>query len=1162
MESTKKKSQKTTHSFEPKRSKRYNCTKCQKSFNSLSDFKDHVRHNFSCRSGFCCNFCPYIGYNEVSFNFHLQSNSKCRNSYNESQVATGVLPYTFESIQGINTSQNSKSFRLKNQYHEETDNQSTIVTIKDRTEERRVKISNKSTNVNNYLDISRTVAGINNNQPSSTFELTSNGEFETNSNLFFVDVQAFQNSRKACTFTGKRLELDSDSIELDFDKNNSCDNSSVESNNPSIEDQHDNQDQQTVATSTQLHSQQYSRNLLSHNCPSQEFDITNEQDLLQKHFTSLTFTPHEHILMDLYHILKASNTPLIVFDRIITWLKKHDHEIKSIDATNLSPRHRFIIDLNHKLYQDKIVMKPLVNPIYLSSGRQTNVVTFSFKEIILKIVTNKSLFCPDNLLLDPKDPCKVPTESDHYGEVNTGSWWKEAIQNECKEPNHILMPFCHFIDGLKIDKYGKLSVEAVLSCCLWFNRKARNRSSTWHVQGFIQDQTMFHNQDGYVRDDRAQDYHDMMAKIFQEMKEIYDNGGIKLVLDFGNGYKHTVIAIPVIQFIIGDCKGNDLLCGRKGGHHLNMKGLCRDCNISPKDGDKISSRRALPCKFHSIDTIVGRSKAELDKYSFLPIRNCFTNISFGGCRRNIYGATPAEILHAVLLGLCQYITDSMELIFTESSMYLISNTAIKIYEISRRQSERDLPDMGPFKKGLFSVKSLKAKERFARLYCIFLALCNSYLIKELMKKKRKRTETEPSKNLTLQNLRDFKTVVEDTLLFYLWMKKETFPKSDFEVKKNQRESRALRRIKSYLRIFKKNVIRGGNGLRTPKFHQMLHVVDYIKRHGSPINYDGSRGENFGKILIKDNAKLTNKQKETLNFDIGRRISEEDIINKASNIFHENIGLWPSEYCSEIDLMSGSEISHSNETRSSNTVSLHKFRLRVVIEDQQNSVDNSVSKLVDVNIDWTSARIKEPLFSFKPELLRKVAARLFLGSPNIGGKIDPNNSIPGYTHIVKDDIIYRANPCYFKKGCWYDWAYFEWDGFSDPIPGRIMMILDLSDTEILYRDQANDSTEDHVVHHLTKEIWLVILAAVTPKASQTEDLSDMHFDSSIITRVKLHDDNEVYMVPLSTLAGPCFVVYNQNYTSSKSSNSNVIDDRTAYVVKPMREWGDEFLPSLN
>lgn len=47
------------------------------------------------------------------------------------------------------------------------------------------------------------------------------------------------------------------------------------------------------------------------------------------------------------------------------------------------------------------------------------------------------------------------------------------------------------------------------------------------------------------------------------MKKICDNGGMKLTLDFGNNKKHDVILIHVIQFIIGHCKGNDLLCGRK-----------------------------------------------------------------------------------------------------------------------------------------------------------------------------------------------------------------------------------------------------------------------------------------------------------------------------------------------------------------------------------------------------------------------------------------------------------------------------------------------------------------------------------------------------------------------------------------------------------------------
>ena len=62
-----------------------------------------------------------------------------------------------------------------------------------------------------------------------------------------------------------------------------------------------------------------------------------------------------------------------------------------------------------------------------------------------------------------------PIESDYVGEVNSGTWMKNTIEKECTLPTHILMPFCYFIDGLNIDKYGKLTVEAVLTCCLWFN---------------------------------------------------------------------------------------------------------------------------------------------------------------------------------------------------------------------------------------------------------------------------------------------------------------------------------------------------------------------------------------------------------------------------------------------------------------------------------------------------------------------------------------------------------------------------------------------------------------------------------------------------------------------------------------------------------------------
>ena len=76
--------------------------------------------------------------------------------------------------------------------------------------------------------------------------------------------------------------------------------------------------------------------------------------------------------------------------------------------------------------------------------------------------------------------------------------------------------------------------------------------------------------------------------------------------------------------------------------------------------------------------------------------------------------------------------------------------------------------------------------------------------------------------------------------------------------------RAIHRIKLYPENFKHQIICGGKNLKAPIFYQMLHVVDYITRHRFPMNYDGSCGENFGKLKIKGNAKFTNKQKDTLN----------------------------------------------------------------------------------------------------------------------------------------------------------------------------------------------------------------------------------------------------------------------------------------------------------
>ena len=62
----------------------------------------------------------------------------------------------------------------------------------------------------------------------------------------------------------------------------------------------------------------------------------------------------------------------------------------------------------------------------------------------------------------------------------------------------------------------------------------------------------------------------------------------------------------------------------------------------------------------------------------------------------MYGGTSAKILHAVLLGICEYIAEGAKSTFTASAMYMMSHIIVGIYEDSRRQSERDLPDLGLF----------------------------------------------------------------------------------------------------------------------------------------------------------------------------------------------------------------------------------------------------------------------------------------------------------------------------------------------------------------------------------------------------------------------------------------------------------------------------------
>ena len=146
-----------------------------------------------------------------------------------------------------------------------------------------------------------------------------------------------------------------------------------------------------------------------------------------------------------------------------------------------------------------------------------------------------------------------------------------------------------------------------------------------------------------------------------------------------------------------------------------------------------------------------------------------------------------------------------------------------------------------------------------------------------------------------------------------------------------------------------------------------------------------------------------------------------------------------------------------------------------------------------------------------------------------------------------EIIYRCHPFYANTGSWYDWAYFRWDGFDSNIPARILMILDLKECDIsedvdIDEDQISNLSHIATIPHLTKEKWAVVKAAVSPSISSSE-LTDDHFLHQIITRIKL-DEDRIWLVPLSSIVGPCYVVYNYNYCDRQNENDRCKHDSTA------------------
>ena len=217
----------------------------------------------------------------------------------------------------------------------------------------------------------------------------------------------------------------------------------------------------------------------------QQQTLQDYQSYTASHTANQIVLPIDYANSELFSILLKAGAPLYLFDNIQVWAEKYGSVLKKCTLQN---RKACILRMEKKLYGRYTKhMRPKIEAIKLSSGREAPVTTFLFRMGLMSKLMDSTLMTSNNLLIDVNNPFRKHADNnDCYGEVNTGRWYSDAYDRFCGGTNKtLLIPIALYIDGMSADKMGNISLEPVVAVPLIFKRSIRNKPISWFTLGYI-----------------------------------------------------------------------------------------------------------------------------------------------------------------------------------------------------------------------------------------------------------------------------------------------------------------------------------------------------------------------------------------------------------------------------------------------------------------------------------------------------------------------------------------------------------------------------------------------------------------------------------------------------------------------------------------------------
>jgi hypothetical protein len=699
-----------------------------------------------------------------------------------------------------------------------------------------------------------------------------------------------------------------------------------------------------------------------------------------------------------------------------------------------------------------------------------------------------------------------------------------------------LIPIIMFTDKTHTDMHGRLCLEPVQFTLGIFKRDVRNQPRAWRTLGYVTDLKYTGK---FKTKAKMQDYHLILGVILESFIKCQIKPLVWHFMDKDSQQmKPMAMKIPVL-YVIGDTDGHDKLCGKYGCRNNTVKRLCRYCDTPFEETSSSDFKYSLN-KLSQVKALIEKhDEATLNDMSFHCIENVWHQVQFCDPVRNIYGATLAEVLHCMQQGIFEY---AIKILFEQKKK---KKKRKRKYdndtdsEASNIESEDDDDDSQsnyrPMTKSELSTRKVFSDAYRSR----FESLCKKYgkILSHQSDRNLPRTyfnteyTTITRKNghemagliivFLLVMLSDEGTNSLDTQLgadrcsayihtLELLLQLENFCKLKEHTVKNLK---TMKKGMPYIMDELKQVLnrQQGCGMNFVKFHLMRHYVEDIVRFGSMCNYDSAIGERNHMTEVKDPARHTQRRKHCFEKQTAKRYVENITILRA---------------CSDINNIEFKTSLNSNtiDTNLSNKTINRRCNIEYIHEQNSFFKKNYETKKFDP-CTW-----KDCVFVKQLQELCNVLVE--------NDHIEYSD-INFFTQHNREDLIFRADPCYDDGNPWYDWAYINWGG-QDLIPAKILIFMDLTSN---FKKPFGSHITGYINH---KSCYGIGYSFQNLLHERAHGISNLVQYGKLMTENKRSSSPQLCFFPVDSIATPCIAV-------PYKADDTVINALEWLVLKPRDEW---------